>query len=46
MRSTIQNGWDTDFMGKEPDWNEFWQKESNLKKQLKLEQINKELREL
>ena len=33
-------------MGSEPDWNVFWKKESDLKKQLKLDQINRELREL
>lgn len=33
-------------MGNEPDWNVFWRKESEMKKQLKLDQINRELREL
>ena len=46
MIRTIQNSWDTSIMGNEPDWNEFWKKESDIKKQLKLEQINKELRQL
>lgn len=46
MISTIQNSWDISFMGSEPDWNVFWKKESDIKKQLKLEQINKELKGL
>lgn len=46
MISSIQGNWDTSFMGSEPDWNVFWKKESEMKKQLKLDQINRELREL
>lgn len=47
MRKSMQTGFDSALLGiAEPDWNDLWAREAKLKKQMKLEQINKELREL
>ena len=45
MRKTIQNGFDSIGLP-EPDWDDLWIREAKLKKKLKLDQIEKELREL
>lgn len=46
MRRTMQKGFDPEFMGVEPDWDSLWSRESKIKKRLKLEAIDKELREI
>jgi|JI10StandDraft_1071094.scaffolds.fasta_scaffold33377_14 hypothetical protein len=46
MRQTMQRGFDSILGIAEPNWNGLWAREAKLKKQMKLEQINKELREL
>jgi hypothetical protein len=47
MRKSMQTGFDSAFLGiAEPNWDDLWSREAKLKKQMKLDQINKELREL
>jgi hypothetical protein len=46
MRRTIQRGFDSEYMGVEPDWDSLWSREAKLKKNLKLDAIDKELREI
>lgn len=46
MRKTMQRGFDSILGIAEPNWDDLWAREAKLKKQMKLEQINKELREL